>query len=284
MPRFRCDFAYDGRDFHGWARQPGLRTVQEELERALCTVLRVEELPLTVAGRTDAGVHATGAVCHGDVPEGAWAAVPGRSDRPPAQALVARLAGVLPADVVVHRVTEVAPEFDARFAALRRHYRYMLWDRVDDVDPRLRGMVVRHRRRLDVEAMDAAARRLEGLHDFAAFCKPREGATTVRTLERFRWARRPDGTVEAVVVADAFCHSMVRSLVGGVVPVGEGRRSVDWPAQVLSGAERIGAVQVMPAHGLTLERVDYPAPSAWAARQQEARATRGPVGGWHAGA
>ncbi|MFC0360169.1 tRNA pseudouridine(38-40) synthase TruA [Kytococcus schroeteri] len=274
MPRIRLDLAYDGTDFHGWARQPGLRTVQEQLETALCTVLRVESLPLTVAGRTDSGVHATGAVCHGDVPEEAWAAVPGRSGRDPAAALVTRLAGVLPGDLVVHRATVVPPEFDARFAALRRHYRYLLWDRVADVDPRLRGMVVRHRRPLDVDAMDAAAGRLVGLRDFAAYCKPREGATTVRTLERFTWARRGDGVIEGVVVADAFCHSMVRALVGGVVPVGEGRRPVEWPAEVLAGRQRIGAVQVMPAHGLTLERVDYPAPEELAARQAEARATR----------
>ncbi|WP_462417050.1 tRNA pseudouridine(38-40) synthase TruA [Kytococcus sp. Marseille-QA3725] len=278
MPRIRLDLAYDGRDFHGWARQPGLRSVQEELETALCTVLRVPELPLTVAGRTDAGVHATGSVCHGDVEDAVWARVPGRSDRPPEEALVTRLAGVLPADLVVHRARVVGADFDARFAALRRHYRYLLWDRVEDVDPRLRGMVVRHRRPLDVGAMDEAAGRLEGLQDFAAFCKQREGATTVRTLERFSWSRRVDGVVEGVVVADAFCHSMVRALVGGVVPVGEGRRPVEWPAQVLAGRERIGAVQVMPAHGLTLERVDYPEESQWAARQEEARATREPLG------
>lgn len=274
MPRFRLDLAYDGTAFHGWARQPGLRTVEEELEAALCTVLRVGSQSLTVAGRTDAGVHATGSVCHGDVAEEAWAALPGRSDRDPAEALVARLAGVLPPDLVVHRAAVVPPEFDARFAALRRHYRYLLWDRVEDVDPRLRGMVVRHRRPLDVAAMHEAAGRLVGLRDFAAFCKPREGATTVRTLERFAWARRGDGVIEGVVVADAFCHSMVRALVGGVVPVGEGRRPVEWPEEVLQGRQRIGAVQVMPAHGLTLERVDYPADADLAARQVEARATR----------
>lgn len=283
MPRIRLDLAYDGRDFHGWARQPGLRTVEEELHTALSTVTRGGVGPLTVAGRTDAGVHATGSVCHADVEDAAWARVPGRSDRSPAEALVTRLRGVLPADLVVRGCTEVDPSFDARFSALRRRYTYLLADRVDAVDPRTRGMVVAWRRPLDAGAMDRAASQLTGLHDFAAFCRPREGATTIRTLEEFGWVRRPDGLLAGTVVADAFCHSMVRALVGGVVPVGEGRRSVDWPVQVLSGAERIGAVQVMPAHGLTLERVDYPDPSAWAARQQEARATRGPVEERHPG-
>ncbi|PKZ42344.1 tRNA pseudouridine(38-40) synthase TruA [Kytococcus schroeteri] len=274
MPRLRLDFAYDGRDFHGWAAQPGLRTVEQELQEALCMVLRADSLALTVAGRTDAGVHATGSVCHVDVDQAAWDAVPGRSDRTPEEALVVRLAGVLPVDLVVHRVQGVGADFDARFSALRRHYRYLLWDRTEHVDPRLRGLVVRHRRELDVEAMDAAARRLEGLNDFAAFCKRREGATTVRTLEHFAWSRRTDGVIEGTVVADAFCHSMVRALVGGVVPVGEGRREVGWPREVLEGRERIGAVTVMPAHGLTLEQVDYPPADQWAARQAEARSTR----------
>lgn len=274
MPRIRLDFAYDGAAFHGWAKQPGLRTVEAELESALATVMRVEAPTLTVAGRTDAGVHATGSVCHLDVDPAPWSAVPGRSDRSPSAALVTRLAGVLPADLVVHRVAEVTPDFDARFSALRRHYRYLLADRPELVDPRRRGMVVRWRKPLDEAAMDRAARSLEGLNDFAAFCKPREGATTIRTLERFRWSRTDEGLVQAEVVADAFCHSMVRALVGGLVPVGEGRQSESWPREVLDGRQRIGAVTVMPAHGLTLEQVDYPEADQLAARAAEARATR----------
>lgn len=277
MPRLRLDFAYDGRDFHGWATQPGLRTVQEELERGLATVLRAQDVSLTVAGRTDAGVHATGAVCHLDVAPAAWAAVPGRSDRAPAEALVTRLAGVLPADLVVHRATEVSDAFDARFSALRRHYRYLLCDRRETLDPRRRGMVVAWRKSLDAEAMHAAAQRLVGLGDFAAFCKPREGATTVRTLERFTWHRDEQGWVVGEVSADAFCHSMVRALVGAVVPVGEGRQPVDWPRQVQEGRERLGAVQVMPAHGLTLVGVDYPPDEELAARSAESRAMRAPL-------
>ncbi|WP_374928947.1 tRNA pseudouridine(38-40) synthase TruA [Kytococcus sedentarius] len=277
MPRIRLDFAYDGHDFHGWARQPGLRTVQEELERGLATVLRTADVSLTVAGRTDAGVHATGSVCHLDVDDEAWRAVPGRSDRAPAAALVSRLAGVLPPDLVVQRAAEVPDAFDARFSALRRHYRYLLCDRRETLDPRRRGMVVAWRRSLDVEAMAAAAQQLVGLNDFAAFCKPREGATTVRTLERFAWTRTEEGWVAGEVVADAFCHSMVRALVGAVVPVGEGRRPIEWPREVLEGRQRIGAVTVMPAHGLTLTQVDYPDDADLATRAEEARSMRGPL-------
>ncbi|SNC62657.1 tRNA pseudouridine38-40 synthase [Kytococcus aerolatus] len=274
MPRIRLDLAYDGTDFHGWARQPGLRTVEEELHAALGVITRGAVGPLTVAGRTDAGVHATGSVCHVDLEEAAWAAVPGRSDRPPAEALVTRLRGVLPPDLVVHAATEVTADFDARFSALRRRYTYLLADRVTSVDPRQRRMVVSWRRELDVEAMDRAAGRLTGLQDFAAFCKPREGATTIRTLEEFTWERRADGVVVGRVVADAFCHSMVRALVGGVVPVGEGRRAEEWPAEVLAGRQRVGAVTVMPAHGLTLTEVEYPPAHEWARRAQEARRSR----------
>ncbi|BDZ56998.1 tRNA pseudouridine(38-40) synthase TruA [Barrientosiimonas endolithica] len=273
--RLRVDFAYDGTDFSGWAAQPGRRAVESELSAALSRVLRAPEpVRLVVAGRTDAGVHAAGAVCHADVDETAFAALPGRSDRTPQEAAVTRLNGVLPPDVVVRGV-QVAPEgFDARFSALRRRYRYRLCDDVRRLDPVRRRDTVVHKRALDVAAMDAAARNLLGLHDFAAFCKKREGATTVRTLLDYSWVRGADGVLEATVVADAFCHSMVRSLVGAVVPVGEGRREVDWPAQVLAAGRRDPAVAVMPPHGLSLVEVVYPPDDRLAERATQARATR----------
>ncbi|CAG7572249.1 tRNA pseudouridine38-40 synthase [Barrientosiimonas humi] len=273
--RLRVDFAYDGTDFSGWAAQPGRRAVESELSAALSRVLRAPEpVRLVVAGRTDAGVHAAGAVCHADVDEAAFAALPGRSDRTPQEAAVTRLNGVLPPDVVVRDV-QVAPEgFDARFSALRRRYRYRLCDDVRRLDPVRRRDTVVHKRALDVAAMDAAARNLLGLHDFAAFCKKREGATTVRTLLDYSWVRGADGVLEATVLADAFCHSMVRSLVGAVVPVGEGRREVDWPAQVLSAGRRDPAVAVMPPHGLSLVEVVYPPDDRLAERATQARATR----------
>lgn len=273
--RLRLDFAYDGTDFSGWAAQPGLRTVEAELSEALTTILRASErVRLVVAGRTDAGVHAAGAVCHADVEESAYAALPGRSGRTPDEAAVTRLNGVLPSDVVIRSVGPASAGFDARFSALRRRYRYRLCDDVTRLDPVRRHDTVVHRRPLDVEAMDAAARELLGLNDFAAFCKQREGATTVRTLLDYSWRRTDGGVLEAAVVADAFCHSMVRSLVGAVVPVGEGRREIGWPATVLASGQRDPAVTVMPPHGLSLMEVVYPPDEELAARAREARAVR----------
>lgn len=285
--RVRLDLAYDGAAFAGWAAQPGLRTVQGTLEEALATVLRLPAVRLTVAGRTDAGVHARGQVAHLDVPAAAWRALPGRSDRDPAHSLVVRLAGVLgrggtprgASDVVVHRAAVAPTGFDARFAAVWRRYAYRLADDVARRDPLRRGDVVWHGRPLDVDAMDAAARHLLGMHDFAAYCRPREGATTIRTLLDLRWRRVPAGEpdaglVVAAVRADAFCHSMVRALVGASLAVGEGRRPVGWPAEVLAAGVRDGAVTVAPAHGLTLEEVAYPADHELAARQAQARARR----------
>ncbi|MBM6405700.1 tRNA pseudouridine(38-40) synthase TruA [Phycicoccus sp. CSK15P-2] len=273
--RLRIDLAYDGSGFSGWAAQPDRRTVQGVLSAALTTVLRAPEpVRLTVAGRTDAGVHARGQVAHADVDESAFASLPGRSDRDPATAAVTRLAGVLPDDVVVHRVSIAPPGFDARFSALRRRYRYRVVDDPASADPLRRNDTVRVRDRLDAAAMDEAARALVGLHDFAAFCKRREGATTVRTLLDYRWTRTGEGVLEATVVADAFCHSMVRALVGAVVPVGEGRHPVGFPAEVLAGGVRDPRVTVMPAHGLSLEEVVYPPDDELAARAEEARAVR----------
>ncbi|WP_312718569.1 tRNA pseudouridine(38-40) synthase TruA [Mobilicoccus sp.] len=272
--RVRLDFAYDGTDFSGWAAQPGLRTVEGELSLGLGRILRADPPPsLTVAGRTDAGVHARGAVAHVDVEPAGWAALPGRSDLPPHDAAVRRLAGVLPPDVVVRRAREVSEDFDARFSALTRRYSYRLCDAPELLDPLRRRDTVTVRRPLDAETMDAAARSLCGLRDFAAFCRRREGATTVRTLLEYSW-RREGPLLLGTIVADAFCHSMVRALVGAVVPVGEGRRPVSWPAEVQDRALRDPGVTVMPAHGLCLEEVAYPDDTALAARARTARAIR----------
>lgn len=273
--RVRLDIAYAGTAFSGWARQPGLRTVQRSLEEALAQVLRLAEPPrLTVAGRTDAGVHAQGQVAHVDLPAQQWAATPGRSDRTPAQALGHRLSAVLDDDVVVRDVRQVPESFDARFSAVWRRYSYRISDRVGTRDPLRRFSVLWHRRPLDVTAMTAAAHLLAGEHDFAAYCKPREGATTIRTLQDFTWQRTDEGLVLARVRADAFCHSMVRALVGASLAVGEGRRPVEWPAEVLGTGVRDSAVQVAPALGLTLEEVGYPAAEAFGLRARQARAVR----------
>lgn len=273
--RLRIDFGYDGTDFSGWAAQPGLRTVEQALSDALATILRQPgPIRLTVAGRTDAGVHARGSVAHVDVDPGSYDALPGRSDRSPEQAAVSRLNGVLPPDVVVHRVAAAARGFDARFSAISRRYSYRICDRPAAADPLRRRDTVLLKRELDVDQMNDASRMLLGLKDFAAFCKRREGATTVRTLLDYGWARADDGILVGRVVADAFCHSMVRSLVGAVVPVGEGRKPVEWPAQVLAATRRDPSVAVMPPHGLCLEEVTYPSDDELGSRAIESRAVR----------
>ncbi|MFC7598141.1 tRNA pseudouridine(38-40) synthase TruA [Terrabacter sp. GCM10028922] len=273
--RVRLDLAYDGTAFSGWATQPGLRTVQGELSAALATVLRAPQpVQLTVAGRTDAGVHARGQVAHLDVDRAAWDALPGRSDREPGEALVSRLAGVLPSDVVVSRAEPAPDGFDARFSALERRYLYRIADPGAERDPLRRNDTVWWRKSLDVHAMDEASQALVGLRDFAAFCKQREGATTIRTLLDYSWRRLPDGVLVSTVRADAFCHSMVRSLVGAVVPVGEGRRRPEWPRDLQARAVRASEIHVMPAHGLSLEEVVYPAEADLADRALATRARR----------
>jgi len=275
LVRLRLDFGYDGTAFSGWAMQPGKRTVEDELSVALTLILRARKpVRLTVAGRTDAGVHARGAVAHADVDPTAWALLSGRPDRTPAQAACARLNGVLPHDVVVHDVSLAPNGFHARYSAIQRRYLYRLCDRPAALDPLRRHDTVVNKRVLDVGEMHVASQRLLGLADFAAFCKKREGATTIRTLLDYSWTRASDGTVCATVVADAFCRSMVRALVGAVIPVGEGRASVEWPAQVLVAGRRAPGVIVMPPHGLSLEEVFYPPAADLGRRAREARATR----------
>lgn len=271
--RLRLDLAYDGTDFRGWARQPGLRTVQGELEDAMDTILRTSGTRLTVAGRTDAGVHARGQVVHVDLDEDALAALPGRGEATPEAALLRRVNGVAGNDVRLHRVTRAPAGFDARFSAVWRRYAYRIADDPTMVDPLRRGHVVAWPRPLDAEAMNAAAKHLVGLHDFAAFCRKRPGATTVRSLLDLEWTR-VDGILVAHVRADAFCHSMVRALVGCLGAVGEGRRDPDWAARVLLGKERVPDLTVAPAHGLTLEEVGYPDVSEMALQAQRSRAKR----------
>lgn len=284
--RVRLDLAYDGTAFSGWARQPDLRTVQGVIEEALQQVLRLDSPPrLTVAGRTDAGVHARGQVAHLDIPQSSWQRLPGRSDRDPANALVHRLMGLLArgsqprgsSDVVIHHAEPVPADFDARFAALWRRYAYVVADATAPRDPLTRGHVLWYPRALDAASMDVAAGALLGQQDFAAFCKPREGATTRRTLFDFTWERltpEEGGLLVGHVKADAFCHSMVRFLVGACLAVGEGRRAVSWPASLLATGERDPALQVAPAHGLMLMAVAYPEPEQLAVRVAEARQRR----------
>ncbi len=284
--RIRLGIAYDGAGFSGWTRQPGLRTVQGVLEEALWTLFRRHEpVPaLTVAGRTDAGVHALGQVAHLDLTGDQTAALlrPRRARSPAgetdaATALRRRMTGILgtaDSDVVITDAAPAEPGFDARFSALWRRYEYRIADAVSPRNPLTRGSVVWHPGVLEVGAMDAAAATLLGLHDFAAYCKPREGATTIRTLQEFSWRRDADGVLVATVRADAFCHSMVRALVGACVAVGEGRLGRDDLALVRDAGVRTSAFRVMPAKGLVLMEVGYPHGAELAARAERTRARR----------
>jgi len=272
--RLRIDLAYDGTDFKGWARQPSLRTVQGELEGALATALRVETVAVTCAGRTDTGVHARGQVVHVDVEPADLEASAGRSQDPPLDALLRRLNGILAPDVRVRAVTEAPAGFDARFSAVWRRYAYRVADRLQNGDPLVRNHVLAWGRPLDLAAMNEATRLLIGHHDFASFCKRRDGATTIRTLLDLHWYRDAEERAVATVRADAFCHNMVRSLVGCMLAVGEGRRTPEWAGQVLAAAVRDPAVSVVPPHGLTLEEVGYPPADQLALQAEQARAMR----------
>jgi tRNA pseudouridine38-40 synthase len=272
--RLRLDLAYDGTGFHGWAGQPGLRTVQGTLEAALAQVLRVQAAPVTCAGRTDTGVHARGQVAHLDVDEEVLVRSAGRSTRPPVESLLRRLNGVLPDDIRLHRVSVAPDGFDARFSAVWRRYAYRIADAPGLVDPLTRAWVLTWPRALDVDTMNEAATRLRGEHDFAAFCRRREGATTIRTLLDLSWSRDALGLAVATVRADAFCHNMVRALVGAMITVGEGRREPEWAEEVLRRGERDPRVTVVHPHGLTLEEVGYPSDDELAVQAEAARRVR----------
>ncbi|MDG4821179.1 tRNA pseudouridine(38-40) synthase TruA [Asanoa sp. WMMD1127] len=269
--RARLDIAYDGTDFSGWAVQPGRRTVAGSLLSVLEQILGAGVATgLTVAGRTDAGVHATGQVAHVDLPDAVWAGT--------GPSLLRRLAGLLPGDVRVMALTEAPPEFDARFSATFRRYAYRVTDAPWGADPLRRHDTLAWPRPLDVERLNAAAAGLVGEHDFAAFCKRKENATTLREVTRLDWARGPDGVLVATVQADAFCQAMVRSLVGAMLVAGDGRRAPDWPASQLTRRERSSAVTVAPPHGLTLVAVGYPDDAgALAARAAATRRLRTPA-------
>ncbi|HEY5335280.1 MAG TPA: tRNA pseudouridine(38-40) synthase TruA [Mycobacteriales bacterium] len=257
--RLRLDLAYDGTDFSGWAEQPGRRTVAG-LVRSALEVLSRGPVRLVVAGRTDAGVHASGQVAHVDVAR-------------PDAVTVRSLNGLLPPDIRVRAVELASPGFDARFSALDRRYAYRVTDGIPD--PLRRHDTVRWARPLDETAMQEAAAALRGLHDFGAFCRRRVGATTTRELQSLSWARDAQGVLTATVQADAFCHAMVRSLVGALLAVGDGRARPSWPASLLGATERCSHVTVAPAHGLTLVEVRYPAAPELAARAAGTRRRRG---------
>lgn len=279
--RVRLDLAYDGTGFSGWARQRGLRTVQGVLEERLAELFASTGATpaVTVAGRTDVGVHAIGQVAHVDLggPELAVLdRVRGNATTRGPDSLARRLNGIAgPVSDLVVRRSAVAPDgFDARFAALWRRYEYRIADAAAIRDPRRRDHTLWHPGELQLTAMQEAAASLLGLHDFAAFCRPREGATTIRTLQEFAWRRDDDGVLVAEVRADAFCHSMVRALVGACIAAGQGRLAPDAPAVLRDAGERTSAFTVVPARGLTLVEVGYPPDGELADRVARTRARR----------
>jgi tRNA pseudouridine38-40 synthase len=267
------DLAYDGTAFSGWASQSGLRTVQGELESWLSRVLGSPPPRLVCAGRTDAGVHARGQVAHLDVDP---------LTIPDSTAIVRRLNRVLPDDLVVWRLAPAPEGFDARFSAIWRRYVYRLAEPSNPLDPLYRNQVTKLRHDVDLDRMNAAAGGLVGLRDFGAFCRGHEGGTTIRTLLDLRAVRVAAGplqdVVECTVRADAFCHSMVRSLVGALVEVGSGRRNADWLQAVTTAAARDPAIPVLAPGGLTLEEVGYPADAELAERARQARSLRSAAG------
>lgn len=276
--RLRLDVAYDGTDFAGWAVQANQRTVAGVIDEALTTVFRTPVVT-RVAGRTDTGVHATGQVAHVDVPVDALPHAYPRHTRPTDaefSPLVRRLAGFLPADVRVRDIVRAPAGFDARFSALRRHYVYRLTTAPYGPEPQEARFVTPWTRPLDVDAMNAATRELMGLNDFAAFCRYRAGATTIRDLQRLEWVRHgaQGQYLSAYVTADAFCWNMVRSLVGALLKVGEGRRSPQWTAELLGATSRSSEFPAAPARGLTLVAVDYPPDDELAERNTVTRDVR----------
>lgn len=285
--RLRLDIAYDGTNFMGWARQPGLRTVQGAIEDALAIVFRrFPPTPiLTVAGRTDAGVHATGQVAHLDLDDAQLKhLIPrhrGKGTPPPRepapQALARRLNGIagLNSDLYISSVDFALPGFDARFSPLWRRYEYRIADRLAERNPLIRNHTVWYPATLDLDAMNEAARALTGLHDWAAFCRPREGATTIRELQKFEWRRDETGVIIATLQADAFCHSMVRALVGAGVSVGQSKLEGDRLESIRDESERSSEFKVMPAAGLTLIQVGFPDDAELGARADLTRQRRG---------
>ncbi len=279
--RLRLDIAYDGTNFAGWGKQPGLRTVQGVLEEALATVFqRHGEAPtLTVAGRTDAGVHAVGQVAHLDLSPEQAASLDERRGQSGAESLARRLNGIagLSSDVVVTSSSIAPPGFDARFSGIWRRYEYRVEDATRPRNPLVRGYTLSYPAVLDESAMNAASTGLVGLHDWASYCKPREGGTTIRTLQEFTWQRQPDGVLLAHVKADAFCHSMVRSLVGACIAVGEAKLTAQDLIKLRDDEARTSAFKVAPAKGLTLVEVGYPPDEQLAARAEQTRARRDAV-------
>lgn len=271
--RYRANLAYDGTNFAGWAKQPGgLRTVAGEVLLALETIFGEsdDDFGLRVAGRTDAGVHAFAQVVHFDLTPKQLK----RLGRGPI--LIWRMNSLLPDDIRIHEITVAPPGFDARFSAAFRRYRYRIADEHAVKDPLKGRYTLWHKRPLDVFNMQAAALELRGLHDFASFCKAREGATTIRELREINISRNAaDGDViEVELLADAFCHNMVRAIIGALIAVGEGKADRQDVARILKQASRVGSFKVALPQGLTLLEIGYPPDEQLASQAEMAKNLR----------
>lgn len=287
--RVRIDLAYDGSPFKGWARQPNAETVQGSIEDALAILIR-RDVRTVVAGRTDAGVHARGQVVHCDLSQQEWARLRGGGAEDVATTLQRRLSGVLarvlgverrqrglteiPGAIVIRNIQKAVDGFDARFSAIARQYIYRIDDGAGGHDPLTRHSMWWVKDSLDVAAMDTAVQPVMGLHDFLSFCKPRSGATTVRQVRTISVERTAQGVVELHIEADAFCHNMVRSIVGAAVKVGRGERPTHWVVERLVQQQRSSDMLLAPPQGLVLERVLYPEDADLADRAAQTRARR----------
>jgi tRNA pseudouridine38-40 synthase len=260
LVRFRVDLAYDGTDFAGWAKQPGLRTVEGDLVKMFEKVFGKSktDFDMRVAGRTDSGVHAKHQVCHLDIPQKRLS----RIGRDPLNAF--RLNTLIADDLIILDIHQITSDFDARFSALGRRYRYTIVDPEFKKDPMLVRYALTHKRVLDVALMNLAAKELIGLKDFAAFCKPRAGASTIRNLTTFKVSRDPGGLITIEIHADAFCHNMIRSLVGSIMAVADGRLSIQDLIQAQKSGKRANKFKTIDAKGLSLESIDYPDPADYA--------------------
>ena len=270
--RLRIDFGYDGTDFFGWSKQPELRTIQAAFLEALTLIFGESEIDfsLRVAGRTDAGVHALHQVAHFDLTETQLA----RLGRETIDDIAYKLNRLLPNDIRVAAVGEAPAGFDARFSAINRRYRYRLADNLSFKNPLETRFTLDVAGKLNLDAMNEAGGHLLGLHDFASFCKPREGSTTIRELQEIVVSRGVGQVVEIEVQADAFCHNMVRSIVGALIAVGQGRATPAKIKQLLEQTNREGSYKVVSPHGLSLMKIGYPADDQLAEQAQKAQNLR----------
>lgn len=245
MPRIKCTVSYDGTNFSGYQVQPGKRTVQGEMEKALEKLNKGNSIRVSASGRTDAGVHARGQVIHFDT----------ALEIEPARWQVA-LNSLLPADIAIHSVELVQSDFHARFDAVGKEYRYFLLQSKHR-DPFQRNYAYQFPYELDYEAMKEAAGQLLGTHDFTSFCSAKtEVEDRVRTLQKIDFYEE-NGLLVFRFVGDGFLYNMVRILVGTLLEVGTGRRAATSMQELLDCKDRTQAGKTAPGHGLYLWKVFY---------------------------